>query len=150
MLHRLSRDRKWGGVVETRSIVITEFDRARLIPLIREVEASGARDDLSALRAELDRARVVEPSAVPSDVVTMNSRVVLVDRESSERMEITLVFPEDGDADAGRISVLAPVGTAIIGYRAGDTVEWPVPSGVRQLHIEAVSYQPEAAGDMDL
>ena len=134
----------------SRNIVITEFDRARLIPLIGEMVASGGSDDLLPLLAELDRAQIVAPAAVPPDVVTMNSRVTVIDCETSERMEITLVFPADADADAGRVSVLAPVGTAIIGYREGDTIEWPVPSGVRQLHIETVHYQPEAAGDMHL
>lgn len=129
---------------------MTEFDRARLIPLIGEMVASGASDGLSALLAELDRAQIVAPTAVPADVVTMNSRVTLVDCESMEKMDVTLVFPADADADSGRVSVLAPVGTAIIGYREGDTIEWPVPSGVRQLRIETVHYQPEAAGDMDL
>lgn len=136
--------------MDTRNIVITEFDRARLIPLIGEMVAAGAADGLSELLAELDRAQIVAPSEVPSDVVTMNSRVTLVDRETSERMEVTLVFPADADAAAGRISVLAPVGTAIIGYREGETIEWPVPSGIRRLHIESVDYQPEAAGDMHL
>lgn len=133
-----------------RQIVITEFDRARLIPLIGEMVASGTPDDLSALMAELDRARIVAPLSVPPDVVTMNSRVTLVDCETSERTEVTLVFPGDADADAGRVSVAAPVGTAIIGYREGDTIAWPVPSGVRRVRIEAVLYQPEAAGHMHL
>lgn len=139
-----------GGIVESRNIVVTEYDRDRLMALIRELESTGARGDLSALLGELERAEVVAPEAVPSDVVTMNSKVTLVDTESSESMEVTLVFPPDADADSGCISVLAPVGTAIIGYRQGDTVQWPVPSGFRHLRIEKVNYQPEAAGDMTL
>lgn len=136
--------------MDTRQIVITEYDRDRLTALIRELDRPGTADDLSALAGELGRAQIVAPEQVPGDVVTMNSAVTLVDVESAEEMEVTLVFPSDADAAAGRISVLAPVGTAIIGFREGDTIEWPVPSGVRTLRIEKVNYQPEAAGDMTL
>lgn len=133
-----------------RQIVITEYDLARLKTLLREREITDVHGDLAGLEGELDRASVVAPADVPPDVVTMNSRFVLQDLETGEEMEIALVFPDDADADAGAISILAPVGTAVIGYRQGDTVQWPVPSGVRNLRVARVLYQPEAAGDMTL
>lgn len=80
----------------------------------------------------------------------MNSKVILRDLDTQEIMTYTLVFPNDANYEAGAISVLAPVGTAILGYSEGDTVEWPVPSGMRRLLVEKVVYQPEAAGDFHL
>jgi regulator of nucleoside diphosphate kinase len=87
---------------------------------------------------------------MPEDVVTMNSRVRIKDLNSGEEMTLTLVFPAEANFDQGRVSIMAPIGTALIGCRAGDTVEWEVPSGTRKFKIEAVIYQPEAAGDYDL
>jgi regulator of nucleoside diphosphate kinase len=134
-----------------RKIFITEFDKTRLTDLMDGVHEYrvGNREDLSELAAELDRARLVEPKKVPADVVTMNSKVVLVDMTTSERDTYTLAFPNEADADTGAISILAPIGTAILGYRVGDVVEWKVPGGTRKLKIERLVYQPEAAGDYD-
>ncbi len=87
---------------------------------------------------------------IPANVVTMNSRVVLHDLGSGEEKTYTLVFPRNANVDTGAISVLAPVGTAILGYAAGDEIEWRVPSGTRRFRIEEVLYQPEAAGDFHL
>jgi regulator of nucleoside diphosphate kinase len=80
----------------------------------------------------------------------MNSKVVLRDLSTSEKMTYVLVFPKDANIAAGAISVLAPVGTAILGYAKGDVVEWSVPSGVRRIRIDDVLYQPEAARDYHL
>ena len=135
-----------------RKIYITELDKSRLKELIAVADEFGGRDreDLETLAAELDRAEIVSPKAVPPKVVTMNSKVVLRDEDTAERMTYTLVFLKQADIDAGHISVLAPVGTAILGYAEGDVVEWPVPSGIRHICIENVLYQPEAAGDYHL
>jgi len=136
----------------TRKLYITEFDKSRLEELIAVAEEFGGHDrkDLESLAEELEKAEVVSPKNVPADVVTMNSKVVLRDLDTSEEMTYTLVFPRDANIDAGAISVLAPVGTAILGYAKGDVVEWPVPSGVRRIRIEEIVYQPEAAGDYHL
>ncbi|HSV27617.1 MAG TPA: nucleoside diphosphate kinase regulator, partial [Sedimentisphaerales bacterium] len=99
---------------------------------------------------ELKRAKVVPSTKIPSNVVTMNSKVLLRDMNTLETTEYTLVFPKDANIEAGAISVLAPIGTAILGYREGDSVEWAVPAGVRRIQIEKVLYQPEAAGDYHL
>jgi regulator of nucleoside diphosphate kinase len=135
-----------------RKIYITEFDKIRLEALIDEAEEFGGHDrkDLEALMEELAHAEVVSSEDIPPDVVTMNSKVVLRDVDTSEEMTFTLVFPEDADVDTGSISILAPVGTAILGYRKGDVIEWPVPSGMRRITIEEILYQPEAAGDLHL
>ena len=80
----------------------------------------------------------------------MRSTVRLRDLDSGKEMIYSLVFPNEADVDEGRISILAPVGTAMIGYRIGDTIEWEVPSGLRRLRVEEVLYQPEASGDYQL
>ncbi len=76
----------------------------------------------------------------------MNSTVCLEDLETGEEMTYTLVFPNEADIDQNKISVLAPIGTAMLGYRVGDTVEWPVPSGISRLQVKQILYQPEANG----
>ena len=134
------------------TIYITELDYNRLSGLIdRTRERDGAdREYLNKLETELDRAEVVAPKDIPANVVTMRSQVRLRDLMSGESNTYSLVFPTEADFAKGKISVLAPIGTAILGYRQGDTIEWPVPSGLRKLKIEEILYQPESAGDHDL
>lgn len=136
----------------SRTIYITEFDLKRLRELIRDADSGNYRGSpyLDHLRGELDRARIVQPSEVPADVITMNSRVLMQDADSGEEMTLTLVFPQDADVLEDKISVLAPIGTAMLGYREGDTVDWEVPDGLRRLVVKKLLYQPEASGDMDL
>jgi regulator of nucleoside diphosphate kinase len=98
---------------------------------------------LADLRTELQRARVVRSGTVPPDVVTMNSIIVFRDLDTNELETYTLVYPGDADIAKGRLSVLAPIGTAILGYRVGDEVRWGVPVGWRTLRIEKLIYQPE-------
>ncbi len=134
--------------LEERAIFITESDR-KTLGRILDLERKSLRADqqnLEMLEKELDRAEVVGPSEVPPDVVTLGSRVRIRDLVSGEVAIYTLVFPKDADISRNRISVLAPIGTAILGYSTGDVIEWKVPSGTRRLRIEEVLYQPEAAG----
>ena len=135
-----------------RELYITQFDKERLEELISVAAEFGGADrkDLVALARELRAAEIVASRDVPPNVVTMNSKVVLRDLNTSETMTYVLVFPRDANVEAGAISVLAPVGTAILGYAKGDTIEWPVPSGTRRIMIEEVLYQPEAAGHYHL
>ncbi len=139
-------------IVRTRKLYVTQVDKERLEELIAVAEEFGdySRKDLEGLAGELARAKVVPSKDVPPEVVTMNSQVILRDVDTSEEMTYSLVFPKDADIDAGAISILAPVGTAILGYSEGDVIEWPVPSGIRRIRIERILYQPEAAGDFDL
>lgn len=129
-----------------RVIIIAEEDRARLEALIRRAVALGHPTDyLGPLAGELRRARVVPWSQLTHDVVTMNSTVRLRDLETGEEETYTLVYPDQADIEANRLSVLAPVGTALLGYRAGDVVEWPVPGGVARFRVEEVLSQPRGA-----
>jgi regulator of nucleoside diphosphate kinase len=103
-------------------------------------------DYLESLEAELKLAEVIDPERVPKNVVTMNSTVKLRDLDTKEIEVYTLVFPEDADIANHKLSVLAPVGTAILGQRVGDVLRWRVPGGWRSLKVERVLYQPERAG----
>lgn len=135
-----------------RTIYVTEFDLKRLSNLLNGTRSWNKkdRDYLTKLEEELEWAQILAPQEIPRDVVTMNSQARVKDLNSNEEMVFTLVFPAEADYERGRLSVLAPIGTALLGYRAGDTVEWDVPGGVRRLKIEQLLYQPEAAGDYHL
>lgn len=136
----------------SRRLYITSFDKSRLEELISVAKEFGGydRNDLRALAAELEKAEAVSPQEVPANVVTMNSKVVLRDLDTSEEMTYTLVFPREANIDEGAMSVLAPLGTAILGYAKGDVLELESPAGVRRIRIEDIPYQPEAAGDYHL
>jgi regulator of nucleoside diphosphate kinase len=131
-----------------RNIVMTDVDRRRLGTLIDRTASIGVGDRryLDDLEHEVERATIVDPHDVPDDVITMNSTVRLCDLDTGEIERYTLVYPRDADIEENRISVLAPIGTALIGYRVGDVVEWPVPSGMARLRVEEILYQPEHAG----
>lgn len=134
-----------------RKIIVTQQDLARLHALIEGVSTERNVEAAEALEAELGRAQVVEPADVPPDVVTMNSRVRFVDETTGAEREATLVYPKDAAAAEGRISILAPVGAALIGLRAGDSIDWPMPNGRnKRLRIVEVLWQPEAAGEFEL
>jgi len=135
-------------VMDTRVIYVTEADMKRLRPLIEGMKNS--RDDLRGLQAELEHARVVTPADVPPDVITMNSKARLRDLDTGEEMIFALVFPGKASIEHDRISVVAPIGTAMLGQRVGDEFEWEVPAGSVRLRVEEMLYQPEAAGDFHL
>lgn len=136
------------AVTGHRRIVITRDDMARLRELVRHGRQAARRDlsHLADLDRELDHAEIVEAEEVAADVVTMHSTVRVRDLDSGVRRDYTLAFPTEADIERRRISILAPIGTALIGYRAGDRVEWPTPGGTKRLEIEEVLFQPEAAG----
>jgi regulator of nucleoside diphosphate kinase len=133
--------------MKNRNIIMSAADHADLCGVIASGGKISARTraELKALENELDRARVVAPEAVPADVITMNSRAELLDLDTGEHMEFTLVFPSEANIDEGKISVLAPLGTAMLGYRVGDEFDWTVPYGLRRLKVTSVHFQPEAA-----
>jgi regulator of nucleoside diphosphate kinase len=135
-----------------RDIYITEFDLNRLRDVLKARINSKVRDrdHLDSLENELDRAHVVDPAAIPHDVVTMNSQVRIVDVDTSMENVYTLVFPSEASIPEKKISILAPIGTALLGSRAGGTVDWPVPAGMRTVKIKEVLYQPEASGHYHL
>jgi len=128
-------------------IYVTEADLMKLIDMVHRTSGLPAADvcSLHRLRDELERAVVCVSQNIPPDAVTIGSTVRVRDLKTGVESIFEIVLPLDSDVDNGRISVLAPVGAALLGYRAGDSVTWPVPSGTRTLRIEAVLYQPEAA-----
>jgi len=138
--------------MKEKVIYITDLDKKRLKQLIREARASGSEHEiyLEKLGGELNRSKVVKSKEIPTDVITMNSKVRLKDLDTREEMIYWLVFPDDANPDQNKISILAPIGTALIGYRVEDVIEWKVPAGLRKLKVLEVLYQPEAAGDYHL
>jgi regulator of nucleoside diphosphate kinase len=135
--------------MERRAIYITEPDMKRLQDLLASATADRDKAYLSELEQELSRCMVVPQKSIPNDVITMNSRVRLRDMDTGKDVIYTLVFPANADAARNKISVLAPIGTALLGYRVDDIITWEVPSGLKKLKVEEVIYQPEAAGDYE-
>jgi regulator of nucleoside diphosphate kinase len=133
-------------------IIVTEFDKKRLEQMIANHLLAHNPDveHLMDLNQELGRAEIVLPEEIPNDVVTMNSKVTIRDVETKEVETYSLVFPSGADIAQNKISILSPVGTALIGCRVGDVVEWKVPAGIRKLEVNTIDYQPEAAGDYHL
>ena len=131
-----------------KPIHITSHDKRLLEELLAGGEAlrPDSRTDLKHLAEELKRAIIVEPDKVPHDVITMNSRAELMDLDTGETVIFTLVFPSRANIDVGNISVLAPIGSGMLGYRVNDEFEWQVPDGVRRMRVKQIYFQPEAAG----
>lgn len=136
--------------VTVPEVRITQVDRNRLWKLIVAARKRGNADPqaLKSLVAEIDRAIVLPSRQVSPDVITMNSRARL--RLNDEPAEIALVYPTLADDRARRVSVISPVGTAVLGFREGDHVDWRGAGGQLKIEIEKVLYQPEAAGDFHL
>ncbi|WP_298185085.1 nucleoside diphosphate kinase regulator [uncultured Pseudomonas sp.] len=127
------------------SLIITRLDLQRLEHLLDSLDDFGP--NAVALQAELDRADVVGHDEVPAGVVTMNSRVHCREESSGKDYHLTLVYPQDARSE-GSVSILAPVGTALLGLSVGQHIDWVAPSGkVLKLTLLAVEYQPEAAGE---
>lgn len=132
----------------THDIVMTDFDWRRLRGLLRILRERSSVDvnNLNALELELERARVVPAERVPSNVVTMNSRVTLLDADGDHRTSVALVFPDSPASEGSGVPVLSPLGLALLGCREGDEMVWPTRNGVRRIRLERVTYQPEALG----
>jgi len=137
----------------SREIIITAKDHDLLLKLInkeREFGSDKNKESLKTLEFELKRARIVPSDKIPPDSITMNSKVLLKELDSGEETIYTLVYPDDADLIENKISVLAPIGTAMLGFRKGDIIDWEVPAGTIKLKVEDIVYQPEAAGDYHL
>lgn len=127
------------------NIVISSLDMERLEALLDTLPAAQARAQ-EALLAELARAEVVDPEDMPADVVTMNSRVRFV-LDDAETLEMLLVYPKDIDGSPDKLSILTPIGNALLGVRAGDGIAWARPDGATCIvKVRDVVYQPERAG----
>jgi regulator of nucleoside diphosphate kinase len=138
------------AAAERPSLLLSRLDVERIEALIEQPQFRGI--DTRALRGELERADIAEPADMPADVITMNSvaRVRVDDGErGSHEHELALVYPRDADGSAHKVSILAPVGSALLGLRAGESIDWPLPGGRNaRLHVLAIRFQPEAAGEL--
>jgi regulator of nucleoside diphosphate kinase len=136
-----------------RNIHMTSIDLERLSVMVEKAKYSATKEKmfyLEALESELKKATILASQDIPDTIVTMNSLVRLVDLNHDEEMICSLVYPEEADIINNKLSILAPIGTAIIGYSVGDTVEWEVPEGIIKLLIKEIIYQPEANGHFQL
>jgi regulator of nucleoside diphosphate kinase len=132
--------------MKKHQIIITAADKAELESVLAVAGkiSDRTRGELNGLKGELERAEIVPSDQIPPDVITLNSVAELRDLETNEIMRFTLVLPRDARIEDGKISVLAPLGTAMLGYRVGDEFEWTVPYGRRRLKVTQVYFQPEA------
>jgi regulator of nucleoside diphosphate kinase len=139
-----------GAPAGPSEIYITDIDHERIKRILDKVSrnAQASEAAVKRLEAELFRTHVVESTKIPEDIVTMNSKVLL--QLDGEDIEVSLVYPEDADHTGRKLSILSPIGTAIIGYREGCVFDWELPDGMSKIHIKKVLYQPEAAGDYHL
>lgn len=126
-------------------IIITKTDLQRLLPVLDQHDTPASES----LEAELHRAVVVDQRAIPADVVTMNSEVVYEDCTTLARRRVRVVYPRDADAARGLVSVLAPIGSALLGLRVNQTIDWPVPNGRKRIRVIEIRYQPESCGHYD-
>ncbi|NCA68564.1 MAG: nucleoside diphosphate kinase regulator [Sphingobacteriia bacterium] len=134
-------------MTERPKIIMSELDADRLERLLDALPDSAFPGKIQ-LAAEIDRADVVDVRQVPPNVVTMNSKVRFKVESSAEEFALTLVYPKDVDESGGTISILAPVGSALLGLSEGDEIEWPKPGGgTLRVRIEEILYQPERSGD---
>ncbi len=132
--------------MKERKLILPEFDVQRLKRLLNSVNNRSDNALMKSLTEEFDHAQVVPSREIPPDVVTMNSRVRITDLETGEESVYTIVFPTEADTEKNKLSVLAPLGTALLGDRVGSVVEWAVPGGTTRIRIEEIEFQPEAAG----
>ena len=131
-------------------ITLTRLDAERLERLLESLP-DGAFPAREQLQAELDRADIVESREVAPDVVTMNSKVAFRFRESGREFSLRLVYPKDVDGSADKVSVLAPIGSALLGIRQGDRIQWPMPGGATStVEVIRVEEQPERSGNYTL
>ncbi|ABF10327.1 regulator of nucleoside diphosphate kinase [Cupriavidus metallidurans] len=130
------------------TLYLTELDVTRLEGIASRAGTAELDEMLDAL---LERAAIVSPDAIPKDVVTMNSRVVCALEGEAKPRDWTLVYPDDADLATGRLSVLSPIGQALLGARSGDTVDYRLPDGrAQRVTIVEIAFQPEASGQFTL
>lgn len=130
----------------TPALIVSDRDYRRLEALLASdaAQSSPVRDRLE---QELLRAELRAPADVPADVVTMNTVVVCTDESTGVERRLQLVYPRDADSASGKVSVLAPVGAALLGLSVGQSIDWPIPGGrTTNLRVTAIEYQPEASG----
>lgn len=133
--------------VEMPTLTEIDFDRLRLLSHPQQYRMAPFHLPLS---MKLAASQPTPSTAVTADVVTMRSRVRIRDTRSGDSDEYTLVYPDEADIDQNKVSVLAPLGLALLGSVAGQTISFEAPGGERRVRIEEIVYQPERAGDFHL
>ncbi|MCC6516559.1 MAG: nucleoside diphosphate kinase regulator [Chitinophagales bacterium] len=133
-------------------LIVNRLDYARIKKSISDARdfKSINKSESDKLMKELDSAEIVEPEAVPSNVVTMNSIVKLSFLNNDRQIQFQIVYPEQANMKENKISIFSPIATALIGYKVKDEIEWIVPAGLTKIRIDEIIYQPEAAGDYNL
>ncbi|XDD45844.1 GreA/GreB family elongation factor [Leptospira sp. WS39.C2] len=134
-----------------KRVSITNFDYIRLKNMILEYsKRNKSNANIEDLLGEIERAQKVDSNQIKTNVVTMNSIIEIKNLDELEFKEFQLVFPNDANSEENKISILAPIATACLGYKTGDVIDWKIPSGVHQFQITSIKYQPEANGDFHL
>jgi regulator of nucleoside diphosphate kinase len=134
------------------NLIINKLDYARISKVINDAKLNKSISSVEEekLVNELNSATIVEPDAVPSDVVTMNSIIKLSFLNNNKQVQLQIVYPYQANVKENKISILSPIATALIGYKVKDEIEWIVPAGLTKIRIDEIVYQPEAAGDFNL
>jgi regulator of nucleoside diphosphate kinase len=136
-----------GATLDKPPIQVTTWDHGRLSAVVDAFRRRGHEPLVDLLAEELDRAELVEPAVVPRDVVTMHSCVTFVDADTGEARTATLVYPGEEDSRRGKVAVVTPVGSVLLGLRAGATMPWRTLDGrTKRLSVLEVRHQPEAHG----
>lgn len=137
--------------MERKIIYVSEFDFDRLYGLVESTDPNlRDKQHMAQLKEELEQGEVLPPEEIPGDVITMNSRFRLKDLDNGNLSDYTLVFPHQADFSKNKISIVAPIGVALIGCKVGATVSWKTQSGEKRFKIMKILYQPEASGDFHL
>ena len=123
-------------MTSTPSIIVAAEDRTRLLELVSRIDATAVAEQLE---GELERARVAPLRDVPEDVIVMNSEIEYEDVATGQQRRLQLVYPHEADADTTRVSILAPLGCALLGLRVGQEIDWRMPGGLRRLRVLAVT-----------
>jgi regulator of nucleoside diphosphate kinase len=140
-------------MIKHATIYVTRTDRDRLsnmIELARDQHDRANPHYIGKLENELNHANIVAPEEIPPDVVTMRSTIRLKDVDTNEKNIYSIVFPSEANFDEGKLSILAPLATVLLGYKRGDLVTFKAPARLRRLQILKILYQPGSSGDYDL
>ena len=129
-------------------ITISTLDLDRLYDLIESLPNKKNIPGIDELEKELDRAQSLDPKNMPPSIVTMNSTVKFIIQSTQKEFELTLVYPKDIDETSSKVSILAPVGSALLGLSIGEEIEWPKPGGGNlKVRIKDITFQPERSGN---
>ncbi|MDD2381569.1 MAG: nucleoside diphosphate kinase regulator [Mariniphaga sp.] len=135
-----------------KKLIINRLDYARIKRCIEDAKQirSISSTEAEKLVVELDHAEIVKPELIPANVVTMNSIVKVSFLNNNKQIQFQIVYPEKANLKENKISIFSPIATALIGYKAGNEIEWIVPAGLTKIRIDEIVYQPEASGDYSL